>query len=174
MGNIEAVQIRVAVLDVGVALAGKIAAMDMGAAERVADAVLRVKIGPQNFLLLVRRQLVERLRRGIRQGAADADDGLESLGRIHKNVRLLFVHRQTGGQLGFARFGQPLPGILGGDINVNMAGGLSGSTLGNICQEQERQDGSNKDLFHINLHSIELTCEPMAGSTALVWEQIYK
>ena len=89
MSDVEGLQFFVAVFHVGVARAGKIAAMDVRPPQRVTDASLRIIIGLQNFLLLVFGHFVVSLGGGIRQSAADSEQGLECLCRINKHRQFM-------------------------------------------------------------------------------------
>src|SRR6516162_3815928 len=93
MFNIKAFQPAVAIPDVGVTLAGEIATVDVGAAEGVTDAFVRIEISGQQFLLFSLRQFVEGFCGSIRQSAADAEDRLKCPRGIDENVLLFFSNR---------------------------------------------------------------------------------
>jgi hypothetical protein len=89
----EGRQVLVAFRNVGIALARKIAAVDVGPAQGVPDPAVGAVIRRDQFVLPGRGQLRERLGRGIGQGPADADERLERFPGIDEDVHLAFRGR---------------------------------------------------------------------------------
>jgi len=127
--NAEALQLAVFRLDILVAAAGKIAALDIGARQGVADPPLRIKIGREQLLLLRLREAEKGLSRRIGQGSADSDQGLKGVRWIDKDAGLRLQRLAEGFKSGRAEVGQPVAVRLCRLIDL-CAGGVQGSGRG--------------------------------------------
>jgi hypothetical protein len=130
-------------LGIGVALAREVAAVDVGAAEAVADAFLAVEVRGEDLLLPPGRQLRPRLRRGVGEGAAEALDGLEGLRGIDDDGRHVLVGlverlERDGGLLG-----QAVVGVAGGEPDTDRRGGGSLRRRGG-GEEHDRGRGARR------------------------------
>src|SRR5206468_9372697 len=98
-----------------------VAAVDVGAAERIADALVASEIGIEQLPLPGWRQLGERLRGGIRERTADAEDRLCSLGRIDEDaeLRLERLAHRLERQLGRGR--EPVVGVVGRGVDRHLS-----------------------------------------------------
>ncbi len=107
MVNVKGGQCRVPLLDIGIAAAAEITAVDGGPHQRIADALLPVIICREELLLLFRRKAGEHLGAGIRDGSPDAQEFLEGDYRIYEDTNLGFLWLLCRGKSKRSRGGQP-------------------------------------------------------------------
>ena len=103
--------------------------MNVRAAKRIANALLHVEIGREKFLLLIGGEFGVNFGGGVREGAADANDRLEGLARIHQDGRERFV-----------RLGQRIQ-FQGGTRTKPFLGPLGGNELGHVMHGLSRVGG---------------------------------
>ena len=116
----ERLQRLVPLVDVRVAGGREIAAVDGGSPDSVPDALVAREVGIQQLALLGRRQLGERLRGGVGERTADAEDRLRSLRGVHEDadLRLERLAHRLERQLGRGR--QPVVGVGGGGVDRHL------------------------------------------------------
>src|SRR5262249_34005861 len=84
----EGLELLIAFVDIRIAATREIATMNVGASERITDAVVGIEIGIQKFKLFCGGQFCKGLRCGIGKCAAYALDCLKGSARIHKHANL--------------------------------------------------------------------------------------
>ena len=94
----ESFQGRVLVGHVGIAVTRKVAAVNVGAGQRVANAGCGAVISLKKFLLLWLGQLGKSFGRGISQCPTNAEHGLEAVARVDEYAHLGFYGLPGGGE----------------------------------------------------------------------------
>ncbi len=143
VGDGERVQRRVALLHVGVAGAAEVGAVDRGARQAVADALLRVVVRLQQPLLVLGRERGEHLGAGVGDGAADSQQRLVGLVRIDENRDLAFHRLPAGRQPRAAGERQALGRTGGRGVDVQRGAGGGG-----LCEADRAGDGGGNDGVH--------------------------
>ena len=132
VGNVESAQAFVAVLHVRVHVAGKIAAVDVGPSEGVADPFFGIVVGGQKFLLAGGREFGESLRRGVGDGAADADEGLKLVTRVDEDAGLVFKRLAEGFELESSGWTEAVVGTVGSGVHSHA--GPRSATACSLCK----------------------------------------
>ena len=113
----ERLQVLVALVDIRVALAREVTAVDVGPAQGVPDPAVGAVIGSDQFVLWGRGQFREGLGRGIGQGSADSNERLKRSPRIDEDVDLSLgcrLRRRERQRIGRR---QPESGALGRGVD---------------------------------------------------------
>jgi hypothetical protein len=127
----------VALVDVGVAAAREVATVDVGSGEGVSDPALGIVVRCQHLSLLGFRQFRERLRRGVGEGATDAQESLEGLPWIDEDVDTSL----RGG------FGRPKDQCIGGR---HPEVGVCGGGIDNRARAGDIIAGSGRGLVRVS------------------------
>ena len=117
VGDAERAQPGVPLIDIGVHVARKVATVDIGTAEGIADAFVAGEISLQKFGLLSGGQFGKGLGGGVGKGGADAQEGLKGLGGIGKDAGLVFKRLAEGRKGKGFRCAEAGRSIFGGRIN---------------------------------------------------------
>ena len=159
MVNVKSGQRRVPLLNIGIAAAAEITAVNGGPHQRVADALLPVVVSRKELLLFFERKAGKHLGAGIGDGSPDAQKFLEGNRGIYEDTNLGFLRLLCRGKRKRSRGGQPQITAVGCRVNFHtLAFGRIGHSLllfhSVLCATHQKK--RRKNIKHILAHEISL------------------